>query len=97
MNPIEDKQKVIEPDANADNGNCCGLCDLTYFDMALDHLGLNWDNPAGLWRAMKGMYEDEYEHYAKPLLWRLEKINPRYPGLPRLRQAINDRIFWGGG
>jgi len=29
------------------------------------------------------------------LLWRMEKLRPDYPGLERMRRAINDRIFWG--
>ena len=91
MNPL-DKQISIE---NTGSDGCCGLCDLTYFDIALDRLEESWENPKGLWRAMKELYDDGYEQYAKPLLWRMEKLRPDYPGLERMRRAINDRIFWG--
>ena len=76
------------------NDDCCGLCDLTYADIALDRLEEHWDNPPGLIKAMKELYRDGYEQYAKPLLWRMEKLRPGYAGLEPLRQAINDRVFW---
>src|SRR4051794_28409678 len=79
----------------AQTDDCCGLCDLTYFDIALDHLEEHWDNPKGLMRSIRELFEDRYEQYAKPLVWRMEKISPAYPGFDRLRQAVNDRIFWG--
>jgi hypothetical protein len=91
MNPLDEQVKA----SSAVPDDCCGLCDLTYFDIALDWLGKNWNNAKGLWRAMQELYEDGYEQYAKPLLWRMEKLRPDYPGLEEMRRAINDRIFWG--